>query len=542
MKRQIASFQRINLNFNALISGGQIYSKEPVNTLTATRIQFGLPKKPKSRKRKDDSEDDDDIVQSDDEAIDEEEDNEEEEEELDENSETSDESDFDIPDSDESDDDGKHKKSTATDKPTKHQSVRRSSRSSAQKKNVVFREPSTSNDVSDLDNDDDDSINLDVPERDKSQHRLTSAATTATGINTTSSQSSPSKKKKFVIVGRTSSDDGDSTSTVLQLLHFNPVTVAWPEEDDAICTVCGDGNSTDDNLIMFCEGNGCTVTVHQRCYGVNNVPEDEWLCDGCAAKLPVNAPRCVLCPVLGGAVKKVASLGRLKMPEKESAEGTQGGDRHARRSRASRNDSGSGGGVRVHYCGISEPYVHVACALWIPEVTWQNPEGMSNVDLSAITKARMGLKCHICGQAGGGVMYVAIYPTRCIFNTDQLFMYCVPTSVYFYIYAICSQCSYGSCCRPFHTLCGRFADPVHELTFTMDGEALAFCNVHSRPSFMKVRDGMQLGKKFEDIIAEDGSEDEDMDEAEPADLVEYELERLENVRKIEEARKAIFKV
>lgn len=45
--------------------------------------------------------------------------------------------------------------------------------------------------------------------------------------------------------------------------------------------------------------------MHQLCYGVHSVPEGEWLCDACDAKLKPTAANCCICPVVGGAVKEV---------------------------------------------------------------------------------------------------------------------------------------------------------------------------------------------------------------------------------------------
>lgn len=53
----------------------------------------------------------------------------------------------------------------------------------------------------------------------------------------------------------------------------------------------------------------CSVAVHQQCYGVHKVPEGKWLCEACRAKLKPGAAHCCVCPVVGGAVKKVGRLG-----------------------------------------------------------------------------------------------------------------------------------------------------------------------------------------------------------------------------------------
>jgi hypothetical protein len=110
-----------------------------------------------------------------------------------------------------------------------------------------------------------------------------------------------------------------------------------------------------------------------------------------------------------------------------------------------------------------------------------------------------------------------------------------------------SQCSYGSCCRAFHVLCGRFAG--HELGFTLDGSSLAFCNVHSRPRFLAVRQAMAEGKDAAEAIeaaaaaAAGGSGDEgegDEEDEEEPELNEYEQQRQRNLERIAEARRALL--
>lgn len=98
--------------------------------------------------------------------------------------------------------------------------------------------------------------------------------------------------------------------------------------EDALCAVCGGGDSEEPNEIIFCER--CEVAVHQDCYGVDEVPEDDWLCWPChvaeenekARGMPPSRPprwlreagdgslydprpACVLCPVKRGALRAV---------------------------------------------------------------------------------------------------------------------------------------------------------------------------------------------------------------------------------------------
>lgn len=51
------------------------------------------------------------------------------------------------------------------------------------------------------------------------------------------------------------------------------------EDEEALCAVCAGGYSAAPNLIVFCER--CDLAVHQRCYGVEELPAGEWLCWPC---------------------------------------------------------------------------------------------------------------------------------------------------------------------------------------------------------------------------------------------------------------------
>jgi origin recognition complex subunit 4 len=54
------------------------------------------------------------------------------------------------------------------------------------------------------------------------------------------------------------------------------------EEDDEVCAICSKPDSEPPNEIIFCDG--CDLAVHQDCYDVPDIPEDEWLCRECTRK------------------------------------------------------------------------------------------------------------------------------------------------------------------------------------------------------------------------------------------------------------------
>ncbi len=47
-------------------------------------------------------------------------------------------------------------------------------------------------------------------------------------------------------------------------------------------------------------------------------------------------------------------------------------------------------------------YCHLACVLWVPEVELAAPDRMAGVRLDKLTTQRLGLRCELCKQAGGG--------------------------------------------------------------------------------------------------------------------------------------------
>ena len=78
---------------------------------------------------------------------------------------------------------------------------------------------------------------------------------------------------------------------------------ALVNQEDALCVICNNGDYEDEDMIVFC-GN-CNVPVHQSCYGIETLPEGDWICYNCELfgfKRGLMVP-CLLCPKKGGALK-----------------------------------------------------------------------------------------------------------------------------------------------------------------------------------------------------------------------------------------------
>lgn len=50
-------------------------------------------------------------------------------------------------------------------------------------------------------------------------------------------------------------------------------------EDDTLCAICQGGDSEAPNEIIMCDN--CDLAVHQVCYGIPTIPQDDWFCRDC---------------------------------------------------------------------------------------------------------------------------------------------------------------------------------------------------------------------------------------------------------------------
>ncbi|KAF4098172.1 protein Jade-1 isoform X2 [Onychostoma macrolepis] len=172
-------------------------------------------------------------------------------------------------------------------------------------------------------------------------------------------------------------------------------------DEDVVCDVCRSPEGEDGNEMVFCDK--CNVCVHQACYGILKVPQGNWLCRTCALGVQ---PKCLLCPRRGGALKPTRS-------------GTK--------------------------------WVHVSCALWIPEVSIGCPEKMEPITkVSHIPASRWALSCGLCREHTG----------------------------------TCIQCSMPSCIVAFHVTCA-FDHGLEMCTTLAENDEVRFksyCLEHSSVS------------------------------------------------------------
>ncbi|CAL7942147.1 unnamed protein product [Xylocopa violacea] len=120
------------------------------------------------------------------------------------------------------------------------------------------------------------------------------------------------------------------------------------------CCVCSDERGWTENPLVYCDGQGCTVAVHQACYGIVTVPTGPWYCRKCESQERSARVRCELCPSRDGALKRTDQAG----------------------------------------------WAHVVCALYIPEVRFGNVTTMEPIILQLIPSERFSKSCYICEEQG----------------------------------------------------------------------------------------------------------------------------------------------
>ena len=228
------------------------------------------------------------------------------------------------------------------------------------------------------------------------------------------------------------------------------------DPDDVVCVVCNDGDYEDDNLIVYCAV--CHITVHQKCYGIEVVPKDDWICHSCLIynnPTTCNSIECILCPVKGGAmkpcsVKKTSMLYSYLMSLRSSSNNPNGtnsnlssgsksyngvknlfttveetststfshnstncitncSNNNGTPTPTTTNTSSSGNFISNSNEFINEKianehaWVHLSCALWIPEIIISNYDQKEKIKgIEGIGKKRFMERCEICLLKGYG--------------------------------------------------------------------------------------------------------------------------------------------
>ncbi|KAG0257430.1 PHD finger protein 14 [Mortierella polycephala] len=182
----------------------------------------------------------------------------------------------------------------------------------------------------------------------------------------------------------------------------------WKDNDPEVCCVCLGRSTEADNVFVYCDTLDCALCVHQACYGVKILPSESepWLCDRCKAP-PEEVVSCVCCPSKDGAFRRLIP------------------------------DDPSGG------------WVHVVCALWLPETTLGDPDNVDLISVRDIPERNWTLACYLCNDARDAGL------------------------------GACVQCDAGQCRKSFHITCAQ----AYSLLETIEDSDMAdpyfmYCKQH----------------------------------------------------------------
>ncbi|ORX51073.1 hypothetical protein BCR36DRAFT_412054 [Piromyces finnis] len=139
------------------------------------------------------------------------------------------------------------------------------------------------------------------------------------------------------------------------------------ESDETVCIICNNGYSTKKNQIVLCDGKGCDIPVHQKCYGINVVPpgKESWFCDRCADHVKTNKTKIICCPKKEGAFRRTNK---------------------------------------------SDEYIHVECAFWNSNIDKYDKDKCYNIDKCIAGEH----SCSICNSKEGfTIRCCSKNPTQC---------------------------------------------------------------------------------------------------------------------------------
>ena len=164
--------------------------------------------------------------------------------------------------------------------------------------------------------------------------------------------------------------------------------------NQGICCICNNGEWEQDQLLLRCEQ--CHVIVHQNCYGAQVKEIYNWVCDACKEmpKEEVYNLECLLCPVLGGAFKKI------ELPIQSTFYQKIMDYKHNKIQLPKNNYN-----IIIpksDYKNIPFAWVHLSCALWNPNINLKNYEKKTGIFLQNITYENFNSYCDLCKKDNCG--------------------------------------------------------------------------------------------------------------------------------------------
>ena len=161
-----------------------------------------------------------------------------------------------------------------------------------------------------------------------------------------------------------------------------------------ICCICNNGDIEQNQLLFRCEQ--CGLVVHQNCYGAQEQDLKNWVCDPCKEmpKEDVYNLECFLCPVKGGAFKKV------ELPIESTFYKRIMEYKHNKNTLPNYNYS-----IIIpkeNYQESKFAWVHLSCALWNYNITVKNYEKKSGISLDNMKYEDFNSYCNLCKKDNSG--------------------------------------------------------------------------------------------------------------------------------------------
>ncbi|XP_036411351.1 protein AF-10 [Megalops cyprinoides] len=192
------------------------------------------------------------------------------------------------------------------------------------------------------------------------------------------------------------------------------------------CCVCSDERGWAENPLVYCDGHGCNVAVHQACYGIVQVPTGPWFCRKCESQ--ERAARVIK----GWKGRKPSQLA----PDGGGRSTSQHRDEEDERLAKSLKTMNT---WRCELCPHKDGalkrtdnggWAHVVCALYIPEVEFANVSTMEPIVLQSVPHERYNKTCYICEEQGRESKAAT---------------------------GACMTCNKHGCRQAFHVTCAQFA-------------------------------------------------------------------------------------
>ena len=206
-------------------------------------------------------------------------------------------------------------------------------------------------------------------------------------------------------------DNNENCSIEYKISYINNYLLNKDENNNflnqGICCVCNNGDAEQNQFLLRCEH--CNVTVHQNCYGVQKELYN-WVCDACKklTKEEVYNLECFLCPVRGGAFKKI------ELPIESTFYKNVMDYKHNKIKYLPKNNYN----IIIPKKDYSEgkfAWAHLSCVLWNPNINLKNYEKKTGIYIENITYDDFNSYCYLCKKDNCG-------PTiKCNFDSCNIY-------------------------------------------------------------------------------------------------------------------------